>query len=662
MNQVHRLPLKQTRAMADIAWFPVRLLLALVLLLIAVVVSILLVPRSEDAATEISHTVLRAQFTRAGTSASVDLPHSFLATPSDLANAPVVYRFSVDIASVPVGSVGLLIERVARVGVLYVNGQVVGACAQGPVAQIRCRDRPSLFRVPSAQLNVGVNHFELVVWPSLTARTGLSPPVLGDWISLQEQVSSSELFERVFVRGGLVWVFSIAGGAALVVGWGLQSKSFQCMGIAIVLHSVYRWSSLVDVAPIDLGLFEGLVYCCRLMAGPWFLLGVLHHFRKAATRHNVALLSMSLMLPAALWLLGVSSQVVVCVFVPTLGLVLVVTLAAVRWSWKTRTPPDVALTLGLLLIVFGVFNEWGELAGWIKEGAGHRQYLFIPTALLVSGLSMKIVFSSIRSLKGQEERTKEQLRQREAELAVVHGSLLRSETEASSQRERGRIMRDLHDGLGSSLASAKLAVQSGSLSPADVAQVLQDCLDDMRLVLDTSAAAMLPLSAALADYRYRMEPRLKQAGIESSWGMDIPLDLTLDASSTLSIMRLIQEAITNAVRHAQARHVSVTLHGGSPNAALVITIQDDGIGSKSVVRQPQSGGRGTRNAEYRAQQMGASYERQSGSLGTRVRLVLPPISPTRDCERHARFNGLCPTTAPPPATLTHNTWYTAGSL
>lgn len=614
MDLLQRLSMKRAGLVADGA-LP-RWRLSLALLVAAFVALPLLALRQEDAVRDGSLTVSRAQLSRRGATEWVDLPHSFLSASSDGAEAPVVYGFSVDLPAAPQVPMGLFVKRLARAGVLHVNGHAVAACAEAPVARIRCQDRPTLFRISPTLLSAGVNRFELVVWPSFAVRTGVSPPVLGDLDTLHKRYNELGLLERTAIRGGLIWVFSVTGGGVLLVGWCSRNRSFQCMGLGIVLHSLYRWSSLADTTPIDFQLFEGLVSSFRLMAGPWFCLGILHHFNKATAGYQRALMCMSLLLPAALWTLGVSISTVMAVFVPSIILILLVTSAAVLWSWQSRVMTDAALALCLVLIVVGVLNDWLELVGWKTQGVDHRWYLCIVPALMVSGLSMRIMMK-------QGEMIAEALWQRESELTIAYGYLLSYERAFSSQMERERIMRDLHDGMGSSLASAKLAVQSGSLSPSDIAQVLEECMDDMRLVLDTASVAMLPLSEAITDYRYRMEPRLRVAGIGSSWVMDIPLDFSLDVSTTLSLMRVIQEAITNSVRHAQARHVCVTLLGGTPDSALSIVIQDDGIGSTAAAGVPKSGGRGTRNALRRAQQIGAHYECKADRQGTTVRLILP---------------------------------------
>lgn len=75
--------------------------------------------------------------------------------------------------------------------------------------------------------------------------------------------------------------------------------------------------------------------------------------------------------------------------------------------------------------------------------------------------------------------------------------------------ERQRLLRDMHDGLGASLISALILIEQGRLSRDDAARVLRECLDDLRLVIDS----LEPIEHDLATLRSRLGDRLALAGI-----------------------------------------------------------------------------------------------------------------------------------------------------
>ena len=102
-------------------------------------------------------------------------------------------------------------------------------------------------------------------------------------------------------------------------------------------------------------------------------------------------------------------------------------------------------------------------------------------------------------------------------------------------------------------------------------------------------------------------------------------------------MRILDEAVTNAVKHAEARHISVTIEtigAASDDARGVISIADDGRGfalaGNDEAVPPSPAARGLRNMKSRAERWGAVLGLSSGPSGTRVRLQLPTRFPDSD--------------------------------
>ena len=103
----------------------------------------------------------------------------------------------------------------------------------------------------------------------------------------------------------------------------------------------------------------------------------------------------------------------------------------------------------------------------------------------------------------------------------------------ASAQERQRIMQDMHDGLGSQLLSSLMLVERGAMSNEQVAQILRESIDDMRLAIDALAAEDSDLLAALGNMRFRMEPRLKGAGMDLQWDVAISARSRLDPKAVL---------------------------------------------------------------------------------------------------------------------------------
>jgi signal transduction histidine kinase len=234
----------------------------------------------------------------------------------------------------------------------------------------------------------------------------------------------------------------------------------------------------------------------------------------------------------------------------------------------------------------------------------------------------------------QAEHSNEELERRvhEKSAALAHSYAQLRDTEIASARdaarahERERLLRDMHDGMGAQLMTALRGVERGTLSSGQVAQSLQDGLDELRLLMD-SADIGHHLPPALATWRNRWDARLSAAGLALQWHVDDALDpLVLPGDTVFQIMRILQEAAANIVKHAQASHLAMraTVEATGTVPCLHIELTDDGRGLGPAPLR--TGARGLKNMNYRAQQIGAQLTIESLSApaqGCRVLLRLP---------------------------------------
>lgn len=217
------------------------------------------------------------------------------------------------------------------------------------------------------------------------------------------------------------------------------------------------------------------------------------------------------------------------------------------------------------------------------------------------------------------------LREREAELRESHLRLRESEHREILRQERQRLMQDMHDGMGSALTSALRVVEQGRLDSIDVAQVLKGCIDDLKLAIDSMEPVEADLLLLLAMLRFRLGSRLENSGITLHWGVqDIPALEWLEPRYSLHILRILQEAFTNIVKHARATEIRLSTHADANSVAIVIA--DNGHGF-DVATALGCGGKGLATQRSRAQAIGAQVTWESDRFGTRVTLRLPISRP-----------------------------------
>lgn len=212
------------------------------------------------------------------------------------------------------------------------------------------------------------------------------------------------------------------------------------------------------------------------------------------------------------------------------------------------------------------------------------------------------------------------------ELRTNQQRLLELEGERAAQQEREQLMRSMHDGLGATLVSSLVLAERGQLDAREVADVLRECVDDVRLVVDSLEFAEHDLGTLLGSLRYRWDRRLQAAGLTLRWQVDdLPPSSRLTPAAALQVQRIVQEALANVVKHAQARELAISAQV-SPTGVRV-AICDDGIGFDPGAVATQ--GRGLRNLRQRSDQLGARLTLESRpGQGTRVCLDLPGAAGT----------------------------------
>lgn len=182
--------------------------------------------------------------------------------------------------------------------------------------------------------------------------------------------------------------------------------------------------------------------------------------------------------------------------------------------------------------------------------------------------------------------------------------------------ERERIYSDLHDDIGAKLLD--LVYSAERPETADLARAI---LQDLRDVVSRSRGAPGTLLEVLGEIRAECEDRLERVQAELIWDQseDLP-DPQLDHGQSLHLFRIVREAISNAIRHAQARRLRVRIRHLPEE--LLLDITDDGPGVAAL----QGAGTGTDNMRSRATELKGTISWDAGTHGgTKVLLRIPLV-------------------------------------
>ena len=195
---------------------------------------------------------------------------------------------------------------------------------------------------------------------------------------------------------------------------------------------------------------------------------------------------------------------------------------------------------------------------------------------------------------------------------------------AALARERTRLMRDLHDGLGGQLVSIVALSERGNAG-AGIGEAARAALKDLRLVIDSMDDIGGDLMLALGSWRERATAQLRPHDIALVWRavspQGLPVHPELRPWHTIQIVRLLDEAVTNAVKHAGARRITVSIETTNDASGLGARprLRHRGrwqglCGWRRTTKQPRAGQeRGARPAQHakprRALRRGTGAER-----------------------------------------------------
>ena len=247
----------------------------------------------------------------------------------------------------------------------------------------------------------------------------------------------------------------------------------------------------------------------------------------------------------------------------------------------------------------------------------HAALLYVAGFVAVLGRRMA---DSFDRLDRSNEVLNARLAEREAELAVLARQEKIEAARLVREQERGRLTRDLHDGISGHLVSIIALSERAQTRPIE--QAARDALNDLRLVIYSLDIDENELPLALANFRERLEPQLHRLGVTLDWSMaGLPDVAGVTPGTALAVLRIVQEAITNALKHGPARRIGVRGSVTADGRAL-IAIDNDGRPFAA-----DSCGRGLDNMRRRAGQLGAILTFEALDRGTRVVVVLPPHLP-----------------------------------
>jgi hypothetical protein len=544
--------------------------------------------------------------------------------------------FSLDeLPDVPYGA---LFPRVGNTAEIWLNGNLLAT--YGDMRRRNIQDYvkvPQFVQIPS-QLLQRDNMLRVRIHADGGRRAGLTGVIVGPDIEVRERYDRAYRWRM----NGLiaVAVFSLVVGVIALLLWLTQKETLP--GKVAAREGLYLSAGLAElcwmVRMTDAALVE------PPLAWPWW--GMLQHLAYAGFVFSAGLFCHRVagwhLHPSMRWVrIGVWGMVLVLPLLSYLALTqhedlyltswygFVTLLFAVYCLFYVVAAVRHPTTERLLVTTAGVLNVLVGARDWLVIRAADNNFeqtAWMRFSSVLFGLALGYII--ITRFREASEKARDlmnnmaaKVKEKELELNVSYQQLEKLAREQERTAERARILRDMHDGVGSHISSAIRQLQSGKASNEQLLLTLRDSLDQLKLSIDAMNLPPGDVTALLANLRYRLEPRFKASDITFHWDVELMAPLAaLDAKAMRQLQFMVFEALSNVLQHAQASELRIELRAVEDGGASLRVI-DNGCGF-----DPAGGSRkGLSSLRERAAAIGAQLMIESAPGGTKVEIVLPGV-------------------------------------
>lgn len=334
--------------------------------------------------------------------------------------------------------------------------------------------------------------------------------------------------------------------------------------------------------------------------------------------NNKSLIALNIGTDAAIWL---SYVAISC------------TLVYLVWRTRREVPFSwMFLAFGLFIVACGFthFMEivvlWKPLYWLSGDVKLVTAFASVVTAIALPGLIPQI-HNMVTAATVSEER-KLQLESANVELQKISARVIEAQDE-----ERRRVARELHDGIGQYLMAIKMSCEvtlenlQGDprvMSLSGALKLLDQCTSEVRTMSHLLHPPLLEEVGLASAIPWLVDGFAERSGIKVD--LELPHRMErLPQTVELVLFRVLQESLTNIIRHSESKTAKIALHVDDDSASLLV--EDSGKGFDSLNGHPQKPGVGIASMRERVRELNGQVRISSGDTGTRVEAVLPLHQP-----------------------------------
>lgn len=202
-----------------------------------------------------------------------------------------------------------------------------------------------------------------------------------------------------------------------------------------------------------------------------------------------------------------------------IGVALLCAALAIYTAWRSRHLEHGLLAFSLVVAVIIGIRDWVYV--WLNPDtfgdASWVRYVSILFCLTMGFIIANRYTRATRELCAINQTLADRIAERERQLALSFEQTREAWQQTAALSERQRLMRDMHDGLGSRLSGALSVLRGNQPSYAVAIEYLSEALEELKFTVDSLEDYVGDLGVVLGNLRYRLQDRLKAAGVGLIW-------------------------------------------------------------------------------------------------------------------------------------------------
>lgn len=483
----------------------------------------------------------------------------------------------------------------------YLNGYWIGGLGDMQGNITRHWNHPYFFQFSPDLLNSGTNTLLIQVAGYKNYRSGLGRLWLGPSEILEPLYDASYRWQ---VTGSMLATLVALGSGVLLLLFAKvfrEQEGFVFLGLAIIVFAVRNTGYFLDWIPLPHAQWGQLVHSLHAWFAALYAMFLLHYMSLDLKWMRLGLWAYAILV-SVITLLASGQEILQFTFwllLPIIPFVFILNIVLLSHSWRMRSFEGAILACSSLLFVLLSIRDLATMLDVLPvESILLSQYTGILLFVSACWIIFKRYRALLQELKTSNESLNTELAAREQQLFRQFNLLRKVEQQRAKDDERRRIMQDIHDGVGSSLVSALNLSEIRPLSPDETREVLQECLDDLRMAIDSLDPQSDDLLALLGNFRWRYERRLKASGVGLVWSVDdVPKLEGYSSRDLFDLLRIVQEVFANSLKHAKATKIELNVRWDETNNKVLLNIADNGVGMSTNTLNK---GRGLAHMQMRA--------------------------------------------------------------